>query len=386
MAGTAFSLKGTLDHFFFASILQLLFLEKKSGVLRLRSALNEVKIFFNDGTIIYATETDENRRLINLLKHHGYLPQQQIAHCSALAKKDDVPLAAVLSDQNALAPATIQSVTNRLVSDILYDLFLWEHGEFEYSDGLPSLENRITTELDTMELILEASRRVDEISVLTRHFPSDRIMLKMSEILTDKKKITLAQHEWNILSLINGSRSIRQIIKESGCDEFSIYKILYLLLSSGLIETCGESPAQQHDADRHPDKGGEVRKKTILVADDMTQIRKILRFSLRQAGYDVMLAEDGEEALACACGDRPPDLIILDIMMPKLTGYDVVRRLRKSDRTMNIPVIFLTAKSQKEDVLKGLEAGADYYMVKPYRFSDLHKKIEALLDKSGSQQ
>lgn len=126
------------------------------------------------------------------------------------------------------------------------------------------------------------------------------------------------------------------------------------------------------------------KKKTILVVDDMSNIRNILRFTLEKEGYRVILASNGEQALDYASEKKPPDLIILDVMMPKMDGYEVLRRLRASEGTKHIPVIFLTAKAQQQDVLKGLEAGGNDYMVKPYRFSDLQRKIEKLINQADS--
>ena len=120
-------------------------------------------------------------------------------------------------------------------------------------------------------------------------------------------------------------------------------------------------------------------KKTILVVDDMSQIRNILRFNLEKQGYDVKEANNGEKALEYAFGENKPDLIILDIMMPKMDGYEVIRKLRESDGAKHIPVIFLTAKAQRKDVLKGIEAGGNDYVVKPFKFVDVHRKIEKLI-------
>ncbi len=116
-------------------------------------------------------------------------------------------------------------------------------------------------------------------------------------------------------------------------------------------------------------------QKTILVVDDMNQIRNILRFNLEKRGYNVDVANSGQKALAMAINDFPPDLIILDVMMPKMDGYEVIRQLRESEATKHIPIIFLTAKGQKKDVLKGMEFGGNDYVVKPYKFQDLNKKI-----------
>jgi DNA-binding response OmpR family regulator len=92
-----------------------------------------------------------------------------------------------------------------------------------------------------------------------------------------------------------------------------------------------------------------------------------------------VVGSNGKEALECVFNKRLPDLIILDIMMPKMDGYEVIRQLRESDATKHIPIIFLTAKSQKKDVLKGIELGGSDYVVKPYKFKDLHRKIEKLI-------
>src|ERR671932_626257 len=90
----------------------------------------------------------------------------------------------------------------------------------------------------------------------------------------------------------------------------------------------------------------------VLVADDDDDIRQLVTFRLERAGYEVVGAADGEEAFRLAL-ERHPDLAVLDVMMPKLTGYDVTQRLRSSDDTKRIPVILLTARVQEADVARG---------------------------------
>ena len=126
-------------------------------------------------------------------------------------------------------------------------------------------------------------------------------------------------------------------------------------------------------------------KKTILVVDDMRQIREILRFSLRRGGYNVVLAEDGMEAIKYANSNKPLDLIVLDIMMPKMDGYEVIKEVRTSKDMKQVPIIFLTAKAQKKDILKGIEVGANDYVVKPYKFVDLQRKIEKLISQQQEE-
>jgi DNA-binding response OmpR family regulator len=116
----------------------------------------------------------------------------------------------------------------------------------------------------------------------------------------------------------------------------------------------------------------------ILVADDDEDIRRLLRFRLERAGYGVIEARDGEEALALALEHRP-DLAVMDVMMPKATGYEVTRRLREDESTRKIPVILLTARAQEADVSRGFEAGADDYLRKPFSPQELRARVHAIL-------
>ena len=107
-----------------------------------------------------------------------------------------------------------------------------------------------------------------------------------------------------------------------------------------------------------------TERATILVVDD-TPDNLALMSSLLKDAYKVKIANGGEKALKIAASDPPPNLILLDIMMPGMDGYEVCRRLKGDPETMNIPVIFLTARSEVEDEKKGLELGAVDYITKP---------------------
>ena len=108
----------------------------------------------------------------------------------------------------------------------------------------------------------------------------------------------------------------------------------------------------------------------ILLADDSVTIRTMVASRLERSGYDVAQASDGEEALELALR-LEPDLAILDVEMPKLTGYELTRRLRESEPTAALPIVLLTAKDKEEDVAAGLAAGASEYIKKPFSPQDL---------------
>jgi DNA-binding response OmpR family regulator len=124
----------------------------------------------------------------------------------------------------------------------------------------------------------------------------------------------------------------------------------------------------------------ERETQLVLVADDEEDIRALVAFRLQRAGYDVITAADGEEALALAT-TQLPDLIVLDMMMPKATGLEVTRSLRGQDSTKDIPVILLTARAQEADVASGFEAGADDYVKKPFSPKDLQSRVQTLLER-----
>jgi DNA-binding response OmpR family regulator len=112
----------------------------------------------------------------------------------------------------------------------------------------------------------------------------------------------------------------------------------------------------------------------ILVADDDSDIVDLLRMNLAARGYEVTTAGNGEEAWASA-SESPPDLVVLDVMMPKMDGLEVLAKLRAEPRTRDLPVVMLTARSSDTDVWHGWEAGADYYITKPFDLGELLRFI-----------
>jgi DNA-binding response OmpR family regulator len=119
-------------------------------------------------------------------------------------------------------------------------------------------------------------------------------------------------------------------------------------------------------------------KPLVLVADDDHDILTLVSFRLERAGYEVVGARDGEEALRLAL-ERVPDLAVLDVMMPKLDGYEVTTRLRQNRATRRMPVILLTARVQEADIARGFEAGADDYVKKPFSPQELGARVQAIL-------
>jgi len=122
---------------------------------------------------------------------------------------------------------------------------------------------------------------------------------------------------------------------------------------------------------------------TVLVADDDGDIRELVSFKLQAAGYDVITASDGTQALAQLIAARP-DVAVLDVMMPGLSGTDVLRAAREHPDVRHTRVILLTAKAQEGDVAAGFELGADDYVVKPFSPRELLSRVQAVLARRAS--
>jgi len=125
-------------------------------------------------------------------------------------------------------------------------------------------------------------------------------------------------------------------------------------------------------------------KQKILIADDERDIIDFLKYNLEKEGYDVLTAKNGAEAVAHA--KKNPALILLDVMMPEMDGFEAVRALKKNQTTSKIPVIFLTAKSSEVDEVVGLELGADDYIVKPVSIPKLLARIKSTLRKKNASK
>ena len=118
--------------------------------------------------------------------------------------------------------------------------------------------------------------------------------------------------------------------------------------------------------------------KRVLICDDDPVILRLLEVNLELEGYDVLLAHDGEHAIEVATEEKP-DLVILDIMMPRLDGYQTCERLKADEQTKGIPIVFLSAKAQQADIERGKEFGVAEYLTKPFDPNDLIDVVQRLI-------
>jgi DNA-binding response OmpR family regulator len=120
----------------------------------------------------------------------------------------------------------------------------------------------------------------------------------------------------------------------------------------------------------------------ILIAEDERDIRDLIAFTLRFAGYEVFVATNGEEAVELA-PQVNPDLVLMDVRMPRMTGYEACRAMKASPDLRDIPIVFLSAKGQESEIQQGLDAGAEEYLLKPFAPDQLTIRVKAILVKFG---
>ena len=120
----------------------------------------------------------------------------------------------------------------------------------------------------------------------------------------------------------------------------------------------------------------------ILIADDERDIRDLVAFTLKFAGHEVVVASNGEEALQKA-PEVMPDLILMDVRMPRMTGYEACQKMKEDDRIKFIPVVFLSAKGQEAEIQTGMQVGAEEYLLKPFAPNELVDRVNQILRRTG---
>ncbi len=229
-------LSGNLETFYFAVILQLLSNDRKTGILRLNSEKNQVKVYVKDGMIVYAKESRKKYRLGNLIKSSGKISEKQLQGSLIISRDKHQAIGKTLLEMGYVTQKELKEFIRKQAENIVYDLFFWEKGDFEYTDETFELNKIVVNKIDVMSLILEATRRIDEISIIKKHIPNENAVFTQSEKSYGKQDSKLKEDEWNIYSMVDGKCWVEQLIVKSGFDRYKVYKILNALISSGYIE------------------------------------------------------------------------------------------------------------------------------------------------------
>jgi hypothetical protein len=244
--GIFMALSGDLKTFFITTILQLLQNNAKTGVLRVWCSNDKVKIYVHKGAIIYAVKLRHDHRLGQLLKKQGLISDQQLKECLSIGREKKLTLGKVLNNKGYVNSACLKKQIFKQAENAIYEMIFWTDGNFEYKDADIDLNKLIVTKIHIMSVILEASRKIDEMSVFKKQIPEDTIKFRLSEKATGFKDVVLNEEELQILLLIDGQTTVSDIIKDGLYSQYAAYKLLNALLSSGYIEPADKiSPVRQ---------------------------------------------------------------------------------------------------------------------------------------------
>ncbi len=279
-------LKGSFEASSLAGILQLLSQERKTGILRLTCQDAEIQLFIQDGAVIYARSNQQEMRIGALLKSRGIITADQLDDALKSARREKAALGSVLVKRGMVSVKVLKEIITEQAEQVIYNVFLWDQGEFNYTDAEEIPKGLLVTNLDIMNVILEATRRIDEMDVLKKQIPGDSAVFAMSEKAAKGEDIKLSPVEWRILSLFNGQRTVIQVINASGYDKYSGYKMLHSLITLGLAEMLQESasPATEYAA-------------VVEVYDDvLREVRKHMEDCMRQRPF-VLVDNDGRRVV-----------------------------------------------------------------------------------------
>ena len=231
------ALEGNIETFYLSSLFQLLSNDKKTGKLRIANDDDVVTVNFLDGTIIFATSTENEKHLGNLLRSEGIIGDVELENYLLIAKNRKQRLGEVLVEECYISKEELTAFIRMQAENILFSLFMWHKGKFRFEDCPISFSENTDTQFDTMELILEASRRADELSEIQTLLPArDEILLHTAKASRADAVKNLIVQENAVFRLVNGTRTVRDIIHQSSYDEFTASKAIHTLLSEGLIE------------------------------------------------------------------------------------------------------------------------------------------------------
>ncbi len=246
------TLKGNFETFYLNSIMQMLHNDKKTGVFRATNGKDEAFIYFNEGAVTYAMGSQREARLGYLLKKRGLISAEKLKSCLVSAKEKKQALGKYLMENGDITLDELNEMLAKQTEVILFNLFKWKKGDFEYKDTQVNLKGLVNVKINVLKIILEASRRIDEMSIFNKQIPSEQLICKISEQKKDQEEIKLNSAELQMLTIIDGEKTVADLFKGCGYDEFSTsdqftaYKTLHSLISSGLVEI-NEGQAQPED-------------------------------------------------------------------------------------------------------------------------------------------
>jgi len=251
-------LQGDLSVFRLPEVLTFLSTSRRSGTLTLANDEKEASLFFDDGALVFAGSNQEQFRLGSILLRKKKISPEQRDRIDALMMRDGGRFGQFAVQESVLTEQQLRDFLKVQVSEIVYDIFVWNAGTFSFTRETILPQHAVTISIDIGNLIMEGARRIEEWEQCVKLLPDQSIVFRVVATPRDEK-ITLSIDEWKILFLINGQRTLEELCHESPDDPFHVYRLVYGLAANNLIEVI---PA----GERSPDDTGNELDTTAMPA------------------------------------------------------------------------------------------------------------------------
>ncbi len=219
---------------------RLLTLSKKTGTLHLKQDGTEKRVYLKNGAIIYGDSNLSEDSFDNLLLSSGLITLEELKKARKVQELTGKDLASTLVYLNLVSKEKIAELSRRYVENIVFSLFSWEDGEFVFEEGQLPDTDIIVSSLNTMNILMEGTRRIDEWTRIRNAIPVDNAVLQVaSEVLAQMKEVKLSPVETMVLSLVDGERCISEMRDKASLDQLTFAKALYNLISAGVVRQIG---------------------------------------------------------------------------------------------------------------------------------------------------
>ncbi len=238
------AIEGPLQDIGIHDVFQLLDLARKSGRLTVRSTVrgNEGRVYFDKGAVVHATMQDNPHTLGALLRKAGKVSDKEMNIASEAQRKGDARvLGEILIAQGAVTRRDVEKYMRLQIESVVFDLFSWNEGTFSFADGSDDqVKMDAAVRVSIESLLMEGARRIDEWSRMKDRIPGAHVIPRLAQVREESDSyIDLRPAEWEVLTLIDGAHSLRDIAAELAVSEFEVAKTVYGLLSTELIEIAG---------------------------------------------------------------------------------------------------------------------------------------------------
>jgi hypothetical protein len=245
------SLTGNLNTVSFPDLLQLISSSKKTGMLTLMRQTQRKEIYFREGNIVYATSSNTEEELLgNLLLRLGKLSEVELEEVLKVHRSTGRKIGATIVEKGFLKKEELINCLKLQIEEIVYNLFSWREGDFTFQEGKEPEEEQITTDLNTINVIMEGTRKIDEMVEMQKILPKDDVVLSINpnpKIKSDS--LHLSFEELKILLMVDGEKTYVDMLEQSPLGEFNTSRALLKLINRGIV-TPGEKKQTQKDKKR----------------------------------------------------------------------------------------------------------------------------------------